>query len=98
MKGGRGHDHGFLNLGDDRANLADGHNEADHIEEIFGGHGEDRCTVDNHRGDRVQGCELVRVVNEDGSRISFRPNADASNTPVGVRITAKMPNDPTGPG
>jgi len=95
---GVGHDHGWGNQGDDKILLADRNGEGSHVEEAHGQEGTDYCVIDNDAGDIATDCERVTVVNDDGSKITWRPNASTSNTPAGVNATIKMPNDHTGPG
>lgn len=91
------HDHAWGGAGDDHIDVSDGGDEPEHIEEVHGDFrdvtpGVDECTLDNDTGDVVQGCETITVLSDDGTTITWQPDAELTNTPAGVNVTVKPPN------
>lgn len=91
------HDHAWGGSGDDQIDISDGGDEPDHVEEAHGDFkddppGVDSCMLDNDAGDLVEGCETITVLNDDGTTITWQPDAGLTNTPSGVLVTVKPPN------
>ncbi len=98
LDGSQGHDHAWGGSGDDYIDVSDGIDEAGRVEEVHGDSQDvvegtaDYCILDNDAEDIVSDCEKISVLRDDGSTITWTPNANASNTPADVLITVKPPS------